>query len=744
MESTRFNIGTLISAGEWDPRQRIFKNTVLDIIFDDVTGTVTEDDDGNATIEYDVDNICQAVLFTNLTYREASEYKDNPIYTMMVRNTSTHKGYKSTYDYRVDRWALFDKFDEKLLYVVPPDELRLQAAPIELRFQGWLEVKHKLSLWPDMTGTAPDPSEFYIKKNITVIIRVQSVDDIRYQTYHYPGGDIPMSTQPNFSIKASVANYSNEPMVVDGNVLHNDGHMEHIYPLFDTHQRDVAPAGDLITLYPNREAILTSDSFNKVLDWIKDDWFSILPQAPIMQDYIYTADIVRHPPGQDIVALPAQDVTVRVIVPLSKWRHLVDAINYNNLKIDLTARFLVLTATAILLTAAQAWIPAAVAAGSAAVCAWLASEAAKASEKALKKARDPIEYDKNYKKRHNYLRLLETRYENEDIPPKIRDFICSVDKVRALNDSINVSLSRYMSALKKKDSNSADLQKTNCETMLDLMENEIIYLDDIVEDVIKYANERKIDVDDEILDKVEADFREKGLSESQKRDLQERGLREQEIAKIEAVIPDMKNEIREMDMTKKIRPLYDIAIKEYIESLKQVKYIRKVNDMVANDVLRELLNNGLISLADYRDRIDNLNREYSYPLAEIEGIDVIYKNILAKAGIYSTIDLLGRCKKRSNRKKLARSTGISEKLILEWANLADLMRVSGIGEEFSDMLEDIGVDTVVELSKRRADSLYPKIKKYVKESRLVRRAPSKAQIAGWIKNAKGLERMLEY
>jgi len=39
-------------------------------------------------------------------------------------------------------------------------------------------------------------------------------------------------------------------------------------------------------------------------------------------------------------------------------------------------------------------------------------------------------------------------------------------------------------------------------------------------------------------------------------------------------------------------------------------------------------------------------------------------------------------------------------LILKWVNMADLFRVKGIGQEYSELLEKAGVDTVRELRNR--------------------------------------------
>ena len=70
----------------------------------------------------------------------------------------------------------------------------------------------------------------------------------------------------------------------------------------------------------------------------------------------------------------------------------------------------------------------------------------------------------------------------------------------------------------------------------------------------------------------------------------------------------------------------------------------------------------------------------SYPIEEIEGIGPSYGAKLKDTGIKSTAALLKACAKKSGRKKVADDTGISEKLILEWTNLADLMRIKDIGK----------------------------------------------------------------
>jgi hypothetical protein len=77
---------------------------------------------------------------------------------------------------------------------------------------------------------------------------------------------------------------------------------------------------------------------------------------------------------------------------------------------------------------------------------------------------------------------------------------------------------------------------------------------------------------------------------------------------------------------------------------------------------------------------------------------------------------------------LANATGINQKLILEWVNMADLFRIKGIGLVYVDLLEEAGVDTSKELSMRKAKQLIAAMEKVNSEKNLVRRLPSLNQI----------------
>ncbi len=131
-------------------------------------------------------------------------------------------------------------------------------------------------------------------------------------------------------------------------------------------------------------------------------------------------------------------------------------------------------------------------------------------------------------------------------------------------------------------------------------------------------------------------------------------------------------------------------------------------------------------------------------LADIEGIGPAYTTTLADLGLTTTADLLVAGANPKGREEVALKTGISPKLILRWVNQADLFRVKGVGEQYSDLLEAAGVDTVPELAQRRADNLTKKMAEVNEQKRLVRRVPTESQVAAWIEFAKGLPRVVTY
>lgn len=134
----------------------------------------------------------------------------------------------------------------------------------------------------------------------------------------------------------------------------------------------------------------------------------------------------------------------------------------------------------------------------------------------------------------------------------------------------------------------------------------------------------------------------------------------------------------------------------------------------------------------------------SYPIASIEGIGPVMTEKLKKIGIRTTAALLARARHAKGRKQLAAASGIDEQHILRWTNIADLMRVRGVGEEYSELLEAAGVDTVKELKHRNPANLAKALASANGKRQLVRLLPSEKRVVRWIDHAKTLPPMMTY
>lgn len=134
----------------------------------------------------------------------------------------------------------------------------------------------------------------------------------------------------------------------------------------------------------------------------------------------------------------------------------------------------------------------------------------------------------------------------------------------------------------------------------------------------------------------------------------------------------------------------------------------------------------------------------AYKIIDIEGIGDVYAEKLEAVGVKTTEDLLDKAADKNGREKLAEETGISEKLILKWANHADLFRIKGVAGQFAELLEASGVDTVKELRHRVPENLHAKLEEVNAVKNLCNRVPSVSEVEKMIEQAKELEPRMTY
>lgn len=128
----------------------------------------------------------------------------------------------------------------------------------------------------------------------------------------------------------------------------------------------------------------------------------------------------------------------------------------------------------------------------------------------------------------------------------------------------------------------------------------------------------------------------------------------------------------------------------------------------------------------------------------IAGLDQKSATRFRKSRVRTTEALLKRAATRRGRKELAESTRLDPKQILVWVNRADLMRVKGIGSEYSELLEAAGVDTIKELRRRNPVSLARKMAQINVSEKYVQRLPTEGMVERWVEHASQLEPIITY
>jgi predicted RecB family nuclease len=134
----------------------------------------------------------------------------------------------------------------------------------------------------------------------------------------------------------------------------------------------------------------------------------------------------------------------------------------------------------------------------------------------------------------------------------------------------------------------------------------------------------------------------------------------------------------------------------------------------------------------------------SYSIIAIEDIDADDAEKLKSVGIRTTEKLLEAAKSPSGRRQLAAMTKLDEKRLLRWANIADKLRIRGMGKEYAGLLREVGVDTVRELRYRNPERLAKSMAEANKRRKLVRFLPSEKLVQRWVDQAKKLPQKITY
>ena len=131
-------------------------------------------------------------------------------------------------------------------------------------------------------------------------------------------------------------------------------------------------------------------------------------------------------------------------------------------------------------------------------------------------------------------------------------------------------------------------------------------------------------------------------------------------------------------------------------------------------------------------------------LVDIEGVGKTYAAKMEKIGVKTVEELLRQGASKKGRTALAEKSGVSDKLILEWVNRADLTRIRGVSTQYADLLESAGVDSVPELAQRNAENLQQKMAEVNTKKKLLRLVPGINSVSSWVEQAKKLPKLVTH
>jgi predicted flap endonuclease-1-like 5' DNA nuclease len=128
----------------------------------------------------------------------------------------------------------------------------------------------------------------------------------------------------------------------------------------------------------------------------------------------------------------------------------------------------------------------------------------------------------------------------------------------------------------------------------------------------------------------------------------------------------------------------------------------------------------------------------SDPIGNLKGLAPDVKVKLEAEGIRNTQQLLEQAQTAKQRTELAHKVGTTPPVLKELANRADLMRLKGVGGDFSNLLEEAGVNSCKELQHRLPENLHQTLMELHTNKKIGHHAPTLAQVTEWIAEAKTL------
>ncbi|MEJ2604382.1 MAG: DUF4332 domain-containing protein [Gammaproteobacteria bacterium] len=132
-----------------------------------------------------------------------------------------------------------------------------------------------------------------------------------------------------------------------------------------------------------------------------------------------------------------------------------------------------------------------------------------------------------------------------------------------------------------------------------------------------------------------------------------------------------------------------------------------------------------------------------YPVEDIEGIGAGFGKRLRAEGLDTTDKLLLKLRDAEGRSRVCSVCDIDEKTARSWATMADLLRLPGIGGQWSELLWRCDVHNVQSLGRQQAGALVARMKEVNVDEHRVPELPDEARVGHWIAEAARTPKVLK-
>jgi predicted flap endonuclease-1-like 5' DNA nuclease len=149
-------------------------------------------------------------------------------------------------------------------------------------------------------------------------------------------------------------------------------------------------------------------------------------------------------------------------------------------------------------------------------------------------------------------------------------------------------------------------------------------------------------------------------------------------------------------------------------------------------------------IADLQGKLAELaaGKEKGTPIETIEGIGTGFGTRLREDGIDTTEKLLQLCTTQEGVARVCKCVDLDEDTVRNWATMADLIRIKGLGGQWAELMWRSGVRSVQDLAGREIAPLRATFREVNEKERRVAELPGENRVKGFIEQAKSLKPVL--